>query len=82
MRIKTAIIGLGSVNRNLLRIIADKRDRLCHDYNVEFQIVCIADSSGVAIDPIGFDPTAVSRFIARRFHPRSLLLQARCTWVF
>ena len=59
MKIKTAIIGLGSVNRNLLAILADKRDRLRLEHAIEFLIVAIADSSGVAVNPDGFDPLSI-----------------------
>ncbi len=59
MEIKTAIIGLGSVNRNLLTILAQKRERLARDYGVKFKIVVIADSSGVACNAEGFDPSAI-----------------------
>ena len=59
MEIKTAIIGLGSVNRNLLTILAQKRERLARDYGVKFKIIVIADSSGVACNTDGFDPAAI-----------------------
>ncbi len=59
MEIKTAIVGLGSVNRRLLNILAQKRERLARDYGVEFKIVLIADSSGVASNTEGFDPSAI-----------------------
>lgn len=59
LQIKTAMIGLGSVNQNLLNILADKRDRLRRDYNLEFVIVAVADSSGVAVKADGLDPLAV-----------------------
>jgi len=59
VHIKTAIVGLGNVNRNLLNILAQKRERLERDYGVEFKIVLIADSSGVACNRDGFDPTEI-----------------------
>ncbi len=59
MQIKTAIVGLGNVNRSLLTILAQKRERLARDYDVEFQIVLIADSSGVACNNNGYDPSAI-----------------------
>ncbi len=54
-QIKTAMIGLGSVNQNLLQILANKKDRLLEDYGLEFIVVAVADSSGVAIHESGFD---------------------------
>ena len=53
--IKTALNGLGRVNKNLLRILADKRERLAQDYDLSFKIVAVADSSGIATNGDGFD---------------------------
>lgn len=55
MQIKTAIVGLGNVNRNLLNILVKKKPRLLQDHGVDFKIVVIADSSGVACNPNGYD---------------------------
>lgn len=59
MRIRAAMIGLGSVNRSLLRILVDKRVRLAQQYGLKFDIVCVADSSGAAVNEDGFDPFKV-----------------------
>jgi len=59
VQIKTALIGLGHVNRNLLKILHQKQARLAHDYGVEFKIVLIADSSGFACNKDGFDPNII-----------------------
>lgn len=56
--INTYLVGLGNVNRNFLRILEMKAARLAADYGLEFRIVAIADSSGVAVNPAGFDPAA------------------------
>jgi len=57
--IDVALIGLGNVGRNFLRILETKATRLRDQYGLRFRVVCIADSSGVAVDPAGFDPAAV-----------------------
>ena len=57
--IRTAMIGLGNVGRNFLRILEMKQARLATDYGLAFQLVAVADSSGVAVDAAGFDPTAL-----------------------
>ena len=57
--IRTVLVGLGSVNRNLLDILASKKARLLDEYGLEFRIVCIADSSGVAMDSLGYDPATL-----------------------
>jgi homoserine dehydrogenase len=59
--IKTAILGMGSVNRNLLIIIADKKERLAEEYGIVFEIIAVTDSTGIAIkgydNDSGFDIT-------------------------
>ena len=59
--IDTALIGLGNVGRNLLRIFEMKRARLADDYGLAFRVVCAADSSGCAVDPAGFDVADLRR---------------------
>lgn len=59
--VRTVMVGLGNVNRNLLKILAAKRQRLLAQYGLEFCILCVADSSGVAVDEGGFDPTLLGR---------------------
>lgn len=56
--IRTYLAGLGNVNRSFLQIVEQKGAQLAADYGVEFRIVAVADSSGVAVDPTGFDPAA------------------------
>ncbi len=56
--INTALIGLGHVGRNFLKILDMKERRLADQVGVRFRVVCVADSSGVALDPAGFDPAA------------------------
>ncbi|MBX2997035.1 MAG: homoserine dehydrogenase [Caldilineaceae bacterium] len=59
--IRTALIGLGHVGRGFLRILEEKEGRLAGEYGLRFQVVCVADSSGVAIHAAGFDPAALRR---------------------
>src|SRR3712207_1392829 len=56
--INTFLVGLGHVNRSFLRILEQKSDRLAAEYAIAFRVVAIADSSGVAVNPAGFDPAA------------------------
>ena len=60
--VSCALVGLGNVNRNFLRILELKSTELARRYRLRFHIVCVADSSGVAVDPAGFDPAALRRF--------------------
>lgn len=60
--IDTFLIGLGNVNRNFLRILEMKHATLAQHYGLTFRIVAVADSSGVAINPDGFDPAATRQF--------------------
>lgn len=56
--IDTFLVGLGNVNRSFLRILEMKGERLAAEVGLAFRIVAIADSSGVALNPGGFDPAA------------------------
>jgi homoserine dehydrogenase len=57
--IRTALIGLGHVGRSFLKILEEKDARLADEYSLRFQVVCVADSSGVAIRTDGFDPSTL-----------------------
>lgn len=57
--IDTVLLGLGNVNRNFLRLLAWKGERLRAQYGVTFRVVGVADSSGVALQPTGFEPAAL-----------------------
>ena len=59
--VRTALIGCGNVGRNFMRILDMKGARLRAQYGLEFQLVAVADSSGVAVDEHGFDPAVVCR---------------------
>lgn len=52
--IETAMLGMGSVNRNLLKIIADKKERIAEEYGIVFKIIAVTDSTGIAVEN-GFD---------------------------
>lgn len=54
--IDTFLVGLGNVNRNFLHILEMKGERLAAEYGLIFRVVAVADSSGVALNPNGFDP--------------------------
>lgn len=55
MEISTAIIGLGTVSQALLTLLEQKRQKLHDQFGIRFRIVCVADSSGAAINDNGFD---------------------------
>lgn len=59
--IDTALIGLGNVGRSFLRILELKGERIAAQYGLAFRITCVADSSGVAVQPQGFDPVHLRR---------------------
>jgi len=60
--IRTALIGVGAVNRSFLEILMRKADRLQTQYGLSFRIVLAADSSGVIRRAAGFDPQALYDF--------------------
>ena len=55
MIIKIVLIGLGNVHKRLLKIIDDKKQRIENEYDLTFQIVMIADSTGVAVKEDGYN---------------------------
>lgn len=57
--IPLALSGLGNVGRNFLRILETKTERLAAEYGLSFRVVAVADSSGAALNPDGFDPRAL-----------------------
>jgi len=65
IEIKTAILGCGSVNKNLLKILANKEDYLAEKYGIAFKIIAATDTSGIIVDSIndsdskGLDPIAL-----------------------
>lgn len=60
--IRTALIGVGAVNRSFLEILMRKADRLQTQYGLSFRIVLAADSSGVIRRAAGFDRQALYDF--------------------
>jgi homoserine dehydrogenase len=60
--IRTAIIGVGAVNRSFLEILMRKAERLQAQYGLSFRIVLAADSSGVIRRAAGFDPQELYQF--------------------
>lgn len=60
--INIALIGLGNVNRSFLQVLEERGDQIAARYGLTFRIVGVADSSGVAVNPDGFDPAATRRF--------------------
>lgn len=54
-RIRTVLIGLGTVNRGVLGILLDQKQKIQDAYGLEISIVGVADSSGVAVNVHGFD---------------------------
>ena len=59
--VDVALIGLGNVNRGFLRILETKGERLAAQYGISFRVICVADSSGVAVNTQGYDPAVTRR---------------------
>ncbi|MEZ5759210.1 MAG: hypothetical protein R3D86_13400 [Emcibacteraceae bacterium] len=57
--IKTAMLGLGSVHKNLISILKEKKAALVAQYGLDFKIIALSDSSGIAVNEDGFDMAAV-----------------------
>ncbi len=54
--VDVALIGLGNVGRGFLQILEEKGERLASEFGLRLRVVCVADSSGVALQSQGFDP--------------------------
>ena len=54
-----ALIGLGTVGKGFLSLLQTRAGSLRAHYGLAFRLVCVADSSGVAVNPAGFDPASV-----------------------
>ncbi len=55
MEVRVALVGLGSVGRNLLRVIKDKNIELMATYGLSLKFVLLADSSGYAFEDTVID---------------------------
>ncbi len=53
-KIRTIIVGLGNVNKGLLSILIEKEEEIKKKYQLQFVIVGVADSSGIAVRAKGF----------------------------
>ena len=76
--IRTALIGVGAVNRSFLEILTRKAARLQSQYGLAFRVVLAADSSGVARQLAGFDPQELHQFksAGRRLKDRPDAIEA------
>jgi homoserine dehydrogenase len=70
--INTALIGLGNVGRNFLRILETRAERIADEFGLRFRVVCVADSSGVAVAEAGYDPATVRELKERGGHAADL----------
>lgn len=52
------LAGLGFVNRGLLKILSEKEEEL-QQAGIRFKVTAVADSTGVALHPTGFDMKAL-----------------------
>jgi len=53
--VNTVLFGLGTVNIGFLKILLEKNKEILEKYHLQFKIIAIADSSGVAMNNEGFD---------------------------
>jgi len=55
-QVRLLLIGVGNVGRRFLGLVVAKREPLRYRLGLELVVVGVADSSGAAICPAGFDP--------------------------
>ena len=71
-KVSVALFGLGHVNQGLLRILSGKKDAIRVNYGLDFEINAVADSSGVALMPEGYDYDQLLQLKANRGRVRQL----------
>jgi homoserine dehydrogenase len=71
-KIRTVLIGLGTVNRGVLDILLNQKQKILSTYGLELIIVGVADSSGVAVDANGFDYQKLIQLKNQRKHVKEL----------
>lgn len=54
-RVRLALVGVGSVGRRVLGLLAEHDETLRARYGLAFGVHCVVDSSGVAVSDSGFD---------------------------
>jgi homoserine dehydrogenase len=69
---KAVLFGLGTVNVGLLKILMVKHQELIEKYDLQFKIIGVADSSGVATRLTGFDYDELIELKRRRDKVNSL----------
>ena len=67
-KIRTVLIGLGTVNIGVLKILIDQQKKIRETYHVELVIVGVADSSGVAVSRNGYSYEELLELKARKKH--------------
>lgn len=70
--VKTVLVGLGAVNLGWLKVLQTKEKQLKKEHHLEFRIVAVADSSGVAVNPIGWSAEELIAHKARKLKVRTL----------
>ncbi|MDH3441264.1 MAG: homoserine dehydrogenase, partial [Gammaproteobacteria bacterium] len=63
--VRLALVGVGNVGRRLLELISERKNWLRRDYELEFSVHCVVDSSGVAVNERGFDVAALAEYKQR-----------------
>jgi len=53
------LVGVGNLGRRFTRLLADKAEYLKSRYGLTFRLVGVADSRGVASDPVGLDSALI-----------------------
>src|SRR5690349_19095614 len=62
VELRVALAGLGSVGRTLLDVFRKKTEILKTRYQLQFKVVLIGDSSGVAVNESGFSYDEIIEF--------------------
>ena len=64
--VRLALVGVGNIGQRLLTLIDERCETLSNEYQLDFSLTCVADSSGVAMNDSGFELAAIVRYKANR----------------
>ena len=71
-KLRTVLIGLGTVNIGLLKILLDKKQMIAEKHHLELVIVGVADSSGIAVSANGYQYAELVNLKAKGDHVNRL----------
>lgn len=73
------LLGCGQVGRQLLELVAARREAVAARFGLELRVVAVSDRSGFVLEPLGLDDDALGDLVAHKRAGRSLAKHPRGT---